>query len=187
MTWYAGLQLVLAAVVVYIVVERMRTLLFVAPLDTRPWLRALTAALADSDTEAARSLATRAKPAWVGRAAELALRDDPEATGELDELLTDCKYEAFRRLRALRILASMGTASGFLGAVIEIIWLFEGDHGLAALSAGRVERIALEAAILAIALGIAISVFAFVSLGVLKKAALTLVTDLGKTVEALSR
>lgn len=186
MTWYVALQCVLAAAVVAIVVERTRTLLFRAPLDTRTWLRALHAAVADGDRDGARALARVARPAWVAEIATRALSADPAERAELDELLSDYRYEAFRRLRALRILASVGTASGFFGAVLELIWLFSGDHGLAGLQAGRVERIALEGAALSVAIGIAVSVFAFVSLGILKRAAATLITDVQKTAVELS-
>ncbi len=176
MTVYSVLQLVLAAVVGGIVVERCRTLLYRAPLDTGPWLRAVSGAIGDGDLGAARALVEAGRPAWVAEVARALLSPGGEA--DVDELLTDYKYEAFRRLRALRILASAATASGFLGAVIEMIWLFQGDHGLMALEAGRVERIALHHAMLSVALGIAIAVFAFVSLAILKRAATTLLTDL---------
>lgn len=178
MTLYAALQLVLAAGVVAIVAERCRTLLFRAPIETGPWLRAVRAALEDGDREAARALIDAARPAWVAEAAHRALHEGSDDVEPLDDLLADYRYEAFRRLRALRILASAGTASGLLGGILEVIWLFRGDHGLMALEAGRVERIALEHALLAIAMGAAISVFAFASLGILRRAATALVKDL---------
>ena len=186
MTWLTVAQLLLAAVVIAIVYERTRLLLYRAPLDTRRWLKAVRTAVADDDRPAAEATIAASRPAWIAETAHLALSDAPEAPGELDELLTDYAYEAFKRLRALRILASAGTASGFFGAVLELIWMLEGEHGLAGLKAGRVEGEAARDALLAIALGIVISVVAFVALNVLKRAAVQLVTDVRKVAADLS-
>jgi hypothetical protein len=130
----------------------------------------------------ARALAEAGAPAWVPEVVGLCLAGEGL---EALERVSDLKYEATKRLYALRVFASLGTALGFLGALVELIWLMSGDHGLLALQAGLVERIAMERAILAMAIGVAISVFSLVALSVLKKAALSLIRDVTKALDLL--
>jgi hypothetical protein len=154
----------------------------VAPVDTKPFLAAVRRALEDGDVEDVRSLAEAGRPAWVPDLIAVTLAGDP---ADAMERASDLRFDATRRLYALRVFASLGTALGFLGALVELIWLLSGDHGLLALQAGLVERIAMERAILAMVLGVAISVFCLVSLAILKKAALALARDLGSAADLL--
>jgi len=176
------IQLLLAVAAVALVVDRFRALLFRAPLDTKPFLAAVGHALEDGDVDDARSLAAAGRPAWVAEVVEIGL----EATGrEVMERAAEVRFEATQRLYALRVFASLGTALGFLGAMVELIWLMSGDHGLLALQAGLVERIAMERGILAMVLGVAISVFCLVALSILKKAAIALVQDVARASDLL--
>jgi len=65
----------------------------------------------------------------------------------------------------------MGSALGFIGAAVQIWWIFNGEHGLAALQAGNVESEALAKAVTSIAIGLATSSLALGSWTVLRKAA----------------
>ncbi len=178
------LQLLLAVAAIGVVAERCRALLFRAPVDTKPFLKAIDRAVEDGDVDDARALAKAGAPAWVPEVVSLCLAGEGM---EALERASDLRYEATKRLYALRVFASLGTALGFLGALVELIWLMSGDHGLLALQAGLVERIAMERAILAMAIGVAISVFSLVSLSILKKAAMGLVRDVSRALDLLER
>jgi len=192
LTFIHIIELLLAVAAVGFVVDRFRELLFIAPVDTTPYLAAVGHALADGDLDEARDLARRGSPAWVPAVLELGLRDGSETEageGEADlfEQVAELRYMASRRIYPLRVFASLGTALGFLGALKEIIWMFSGDHGLLALKAGLVESIAMERAILAMALGIAISVFSLVALRIVKRAAMGLMRDVAKANDLLDQ
>lgn len=183
--------------------DRFRELLFIAPVDTVPYLAAVDRALADGDLEEARDLARGGRPGWVPAVLELGLKSGPDASGEGGDLPSDAeagegafdvfeqvaelRYLASRRIYPLRVFASLGTALGFLGALKELIWLFSGDHGLLALKAGLVESIAMESAIVSMSLGVAISVFCLVALRVVKGAAVGLMRDVAKANELLDQ
>ena len=173
---FTAVQLGLAVAVCVLVVGRARVLLYRAPLGTREFLAALRAALADGDRERADELAEAGRPAWVAEIARAALSADSEP-GAVDELLAEQHYEAGKGLVALRGLASVSSALGFLGAIAQLIWLLGGDHGLLGLAAGRAESLAAGRALLAIALGVTVSGVAFVALGVLRRAARELIQD----------
>jgi hypothetical protein len=179
-----GLQGLLGISVLALVVHRARVLLFEAPIDTKPFLGALVSAVETGDRAKAQRLLAGAQPSWVAQMAECVLGE--RADLEEEELISDFRFEAFKGLRALRTLASMGTATGFLGAIVQIIWLYHGDLGLLALQAGLPEKIALERALAAMAAGVAIAIVAFSSLAVLKRAAMQLVKDAERAQTALA-
>jgi hypothetical protein len=179
-TFFHSIQLVLLAVVVGLVVARVRALSFRGGIDAAAMRRALVALLREGRVDEARRLAVAARPAIAVEPA-LALLEpelpDDERVGVVDERLLDLTAEAWKGLVPLRALASVASALGFIGGAIEIHWVFAGDHGLLRLSAGLVESIGLSRAFLSIALGIATSSFAFGSLVVLRKRARDLVAD----------
>ncbi len=192
LTFIHVLELVLAAAAIGFVVDRFRALLFIAPVDTAPYLAAVGHALADGDLAEARDLARRGSPGWVPAVLELGLRDGSEPeSGEGDhdlfEQVAEFRYLASRRIYPIRVFASLGTALGMLGALKELIWMFSGDHGLLALKAGLVESIAMERAILAMALGIAISIFSLVALQIVKRAAMALMRDVAQANDLLDQ
>jgi len=176
-------QLLLAAVVVAIVVDRVRVLLYQAPLDTAPWLRAVTSAAQEGEVGETRALVAAAGRAWAAQVARVAV-DRPEDL-PLEEIVSDLRYDALKRLGALQSLARVSTAVGFLGAILELIWLLSGDHGLLGLMAGLPEKVAAEGAMLSVTLGVATSIFAFSALSVLKRGALALMRDMGRTAAEL--
>jgi len=198
LTFIHVLELMLAAAAIGFVVDRFRALLFIAPVDTAPYLAAVGHALADGDLDEARDLARRGSPGWVPAVLELGLGDgdgsDDEAdteSGEGDhdlfEQVAEFRYLASRRIYPIRVFASLGTALGMLGALKELIWMFSGDHGLLALKAGLVESIAMQRAILAMALGIAISIFSLVALQIVKRAAMALMRDIAQANDLLDK
>ena len=96
--------------------------------------------------------------AQLTRAALEAQREGVDVGIALDEASADIRYEAGKGVRGLRVAASLGSASGLLGACWEFLWLTGGDHGLAGLVAGLPLQIATERALLAVGLGFAITI-----------------------------
>ncbi len=166
--------------VVALVVERLRALCFRGAIDAAAIRHALMRLLSANRVEDARRLALGVRPALAIEPA-LALLDpeipDDERAGEMDERLLELTAEATKRLRALRVLASVASALGFIGAALEIHWVFAGEHGLMRLQAGLVESIGLSRAVLSIAIGIATSSFAFGSWSILRKHARDRIRD----------
>lgn len=180
MTLFHAGQIVLLASVVALVVDRVRALCYRGAIDAALLRRALMRLLSGGEHEKAADLALAARPA-LAIEPTLALLDpavpDDERLSELDDRLLDLKQRATARLRTLRILATMGSAIGFLGAAIEIHWVFAGDHGLLGLQAGLVESIGLSRAFLSIALGIATSTLAIGTYTLLRGRARAIVAD----------
>jgi len=160
--------------VALLVAERVRTLAFAVNVDATALQRALRRLLAQDDFDRAAALVKAARPAW---AAECVLPlidpelDESERSFALEERLLDTRDAATRGMRALRAAATMGSALGFIGAAVQIWWIFNGEHGLAALQAGNVESEALAKAVTSIAIGLATSSLALGSWTVLRKAA----------------
>lgn len=155
-------------------VERVRALCFRGALDVPTIRRALVKLLDDDRLDDAQRLAFATRPA-LAIEPSLALLDpdvpDDERAGAMDERLLELQAQATKRLRTLRALASVASALGFIGAAIEIHWVFAGEHGLSRLQAGLVESIGLSRAFLSIALGISTSSLALGSWTVLRKQA----------------
>ena len=141
MNLFHGLQLLLAALVIALVVSRLRELCFESALDSVPFRRALLRWMEEDEDRAVR-LVARARPAWVAVCLwplfdpEL---DDLERSVEVEERLMDVSAASVRGMRALRLSASIASAFGFVVAAAHIWWVFNGDHGLRALQAGLVE------------------------------------------------
>ena len=154
--------------------ERIRTLGFVSNLDV-PAIRRAVWALAEAQRwDAAYRLLAAAAPAWAARCAIVLVDpelDDAARVGELEERLMDARIASGAWLRPLRASATIASALGFIGAAIQIHWVFNGDHGLAALEAGRIENEGLAKALLSIAIGISTSSLALGSWTLFRKAA----------------
>jgi biopolymer transport protein ExbB/TolQ len=179
-TWFHALQIAVAAGVAAFVIERVRALFWRAALDAPPFRARLVRLLRASDLDRARELVLAARPAHVAEVLWPVL--DPgvpegERHVEAQEALDRAEDRATRGLRALRIAATAASALGFVGAAIEIHWVFAGDHGLRRLQAGLIENIGLSHAVLSIALGIATSSFALGAWSVLRNGARDLVAD----------
>jgi biopolymer transport protein ExbB/TolQ len=179
-TLFHLVQALLLTAVVALVAERMRSLFFRAAVDAAPLRRALVRAIRDGHLESARALAAAVRPAYAVEPTWVLLDpalDDAERIAELDDRLYDIEARAERGLRALRIAGRVASAVGFVGAAIEIHWVFNGEHGLLGLQAGLVESIGMSRAFLSIALGVATSSFALGSWGVLRKQARSVVAE----------
>lgn len=188
MTLYHGLQLLLLGAIVPLVVERIRTLFFEAPVDARPVLRVVRAALSEGNRDRVRAMVEAGRPAWVLRLVGAVLDgdeagDDPQAV--LDEELSELRYQATRRLDGLRVLGSVASASGMFGAVLELIWYFQGDHGLAGLKAGLPEELAFERALLSVVIGFTLAGACLLTLRPLRAQARRLRADLSRAERAL--
>src|SRR5687767_2105949 len=83
LTLYHVLQVVFAGVVLAVIAERARFLFFVAPLDLKPWLRAVLDAVDEDDLATAAALVERARPALVAEVAHAGIqaRGDGEPVG----------------------------------------------------------------------------------------------------------
>ncbi|MEM9191734.1 MAG: hypothetical protein AAGF12_21360 [Myxococcota bacterium] len=182
---YRVAQLLLASAILILILRRSRALLFEAPVDTNPFLKALRARLEAGDRSGAQALASAGKPAFVPQVVDEALQD--RVAGE--ERLVDLRLEALRGLWVLKVLGRIGTATGILGAIVELVWMLEGDHGLLPLKAGAVESIALNDGMQSVVLGVGSAIVAFIALGMLRRAATRLIQDMNrafKVVEAFS-
>ena len=167
-------QGVLLLVVVAIVVARVRTLAFVSNIDLPALRRAVRDLIEAEDWDRAHAVLQAAAPSWAARCA-LALVDpeleEGERVAELEERLMDAKAASTDWMQALRASATIASALGFIGAALQIHWVFNGDHGLAALQAGRIENEGLAKALLSIAIGISTSSLALGSWTLFRKAA----------------
>jgi biopolymer transport protein ExbB/TolQ len=179
LTLFHAAQIILALAVLALVVHRARVLCFVHALDGAAFRRALLGLIRADRSAEATELVREARPAlavepvWALFDSAIPNEDRPL---EVEERLMDVDARATSGLRALRICASVASAIGFIGAMIDIQWIHS-EHGLLALEAGLVESIGLSRAFLSIALGIATSSFALGSWVVLRKQARTLVAD----------
>jgi biopolymer transport protein ExbB/TolQ len=185
---YFVLHGVIAVVAAAIVVERVRTLFYCAPLEARPYLRTLEAALEQGNHGRVEQLARLGRPAWLAELVWTALRAPDQGMpveAALEERFTELRFEAEQRVRTLRVLGSLGSAVGLLGAVLELIGYLQGDLGLAGLMAGLAERIAFRRAVTSLVAGVAIAMVCLSAFGVVRPQARRLITDMGRTVRLL--
>ncbi len=128
--------------------------------------------------------------AWearIGRAALEAHDRGVDVGATVDEVMGDVRYRASAGLRSLRVLASIGSASGLMGACIEYVWLMTGDHGLSGLMAGRPQELATTRAILAVAIGFSVMIVALSARTQLGREGRALLGRANKTAQALDR
>ncbi|MFK7990750.1 MAG: hypothetical protein AB8I08_32315 [Sandaracinaceae bacterium] len=168
------LQSVLGVAVLVWVGLRVFRLSFAASLDAGPFRRALVELVRNDRHEQAKELVRAAMPSLAAQ--PLWPLFDPDAEDDervllAQEALMGVESIVVRGMRPLRIGASVASALGFLGAAFQIWWIFNGEHGLESLIAGRVENQGFQAAVLSVAIGIATSSFALGSWTVLKTVA----------------
>ena len=191
MTWFHYVQIAFGLAVAGFIAWRMRVLFFEAALDAGPFLPALRRVLAEEGPEAARDLAAAARPAWVGRVAHAGLEArlaGGDVSIEVEEELGELRFEAGRGVGALRVLASVATATAVLGGVVELIGVLGGgQRGLEGLMAGLAEKLAFERALLAVALGVAIALVCYTARGAFRAQATALVRDMVRAAELVDR
>jgi hypothetical protein len=182
-------QLAFLLAVVALVVERVRTLSFVSALDAASFRRALSALVRADHLDRATALVRDARPAWVAEVVWPLF--DPESPSredrriDLEDGLMAVEARAVRGMRILRISASIASALGFIGAASEIHGIYSGDHGILGLQAGLVENLALDHAVVSIALGIATSSLALGAWSLLKNVAKHRIAECRRVVAAL--
>ncbi len=163
----------LAGIVLVLVARRAKALWFDAALDAKPLSKHIDALLRDKDFERLKSLAAKLPArSWMGRVLLPAVSVGPgleEVEIAVDEALSELKQAATDGLAALRVLTSLSTTAGLLGAVLELSKGATSDHSLAALEAGLPQRIAFANAMNSMALGLATAVVCGVALRVLRR------------------
>lgn len=173
-------QILFAVLVVTAALRKTRQLTGSRMLDGAAFRRAFVRSLRDGGIEAGERLAERAAPAWLASLALAMLRHPEDATQrafEAEEAFMDLQDAALSGMRLLRLGASIASALGFIGAAIEIRWIFTAEHGLMALQAGLVESVGVSAAALSIAIGVGTSSFALGAWFALKPYAKELIAD----------
>lgn len=164
-----------------LVVERVRTLCFRAPVDPELVMGALPPGATSSDQ---RRVLDAIRSTLVGQV--LAPLESPDVAAvdvALEEALLDVRAVIERGMGALRIGASLSTFLGFAGAAIEMSWIYTGDHGLLGLDPRRVAALGMNGAALSIALGIGGSSFALGSWMALRAQATRLVRECERVVD----
>jgi hypothetical protein len=187
-TIFHGFQLVLAVAMVALVIERVRALCFRGALDGSAFRRALVGLVRRGRVDRAGELASAARPAFAARAVWPLLDpaiDNEQRHVEVHDTLMDVENGVGRRLRALRIGATVASLLGFLGAALDIHWVFAGEHGLLPLQAGLVESMGLSRAALSISIGISTSAFAIGVWSLLRHRARELVMEARRVVGSI--
>jgi biopolymer transport protein ExbB/TolQ len=187
-TFFHVIQIGLLVGVVALIVERVRTLAYRAALDSAAFRRALVRLIRGDRLEQAERLVEAARPAWAAEAIWPLFdpeRDDDERLVDVEDRLLQVRADAEKGLRALRAAASIGSLLGFIGAAVEIWWVFNADHGLRSLQAGLVENVGLGHAVLSIALGIATSSLGLGAWTILRKTAAALIRDSRRVVASV--
>lgn len=165
-------QLLFAAVALWVVVRRLRVVLFAAPLDARLFGRALDRALDARDLDQARALARAGGDAWLARIARAGLDvwSEPRAVpGALDEALAELRDDADRGLGPLRMLASLASTLGMLAAILSLNGVGVPSGGLLALQAGLQQSMAVAGAVAAVAVGGCTAVVILVARAVIRR------------------
>ena len=190
MTAYHYGQVVLPLGVFVLVGRRVHEIFFAAGRFDRRLGESILAHLRAGEIERAHGLAAGGGPAWearIGRAALDAHERRVDIGAMVDEEMTDIRFQASAGLRSLRVLGSIASASGLMGACVEYVWLMTGDHGLAGLMAGRPQEMATTRAILAVAIGFAVMIVALSARTQLGREGRALLTRTKKTARALDR
>jgi hypothetical protein len=133
-----------------------------APLDAPALSDALDAKLLAGDRDGALQLARAALPSWAARVAVAGLDAEPDdVLDALDEAASSVRAEALRGRSALRMLASVSSALGMIGAIVHLGGAFRDP--LLALAPALAQRIALGHALSCVALGLGTATVAFLA------------------------
>lgn len=180
------LQLGLSAVLLALIVERVRYLLLVAPLSPEG-LRFVSEALEQGRAREARVWVDAAPQTHVGQLLHAGLVARAEADDDLSDILFDLQARCLARLRAVRVGATVASTLGLLVGILRIRGGLGPAQGLLALEAGLAEKVALGQALSAMALGVGTSAVCFYALGILREAARALLAQSTKVAGVLRR
>jgi hypothetical protein len=188
-TWLNGLQLALAASAVIVIARRMHVLLFVAPLDIKPFVSALDSALAARQPGLAQALARACAPSWPAQLADGALaqleRGAPVQEA-LDDAQLDLEAATSRGLGALVAFGRMANPLAFIGVMLELGRAFGQGQGLLGLQRGLVASSAMERSLFTFALGVATFAVCFVAATILQRRARRLRDDLHRVASVVA-
>lgn len=178
-------QLVLSSALLLVIAERTHYLCFSAPLSRMgaEWVKAQ---LQSSTPESLIVWARLSPRAHVARLVRAAFESDfvEEALGEEQAELTEL---VSRRLRLIRVGATLSSTTGLLVGILRFRVGFLGSSGLLALERGLPERIATSQALFAMAIGISTSAVCFYALSNLRRAASLLLSQVSVCAGLLSR
>jgi biopolymer transport protein ExbB/TolQ len=170
------LQCAWALVVLGLVAERAHAL-FVRYAVSEAALLFVARSLRNGDFDAARAWAA-ARPHTL-LAALIAPREDAdESVDDSAALLSELSHRTHERLLALRVAATLSSTLGLLGGVVAIARGMGGSPGLLGLQAGLAERLAMQDALLSMALGVGTAAVCFHALSRFRARARELVTQL---------
>jgi len=187
-TWFNALQIALVAGVILLIARRMRTLLFEAPVDTKPFLEALEAAVAARQLGLARQIAEACAPAWPARLASRGLAElelGAPARPVMEEAQLDFEAEAGRGLGAIVAFGRMASPLAFIGVIVEIGRAF--GSGMEGLQRGLLASRALERSLFTFALGVGTFAICFAAATILQRRARRLRADLQRVASLVAQ
>jgi len=187
-TWFNSLQIALAAGAVVLIARRMQILLFEAPVDTKPFLDALEAAVAAGQLGLARQIAEVCAPAWPASLASRGLAElelGGAAHTVMDEAQLDFEAEAWRGIGAIVALGRMASPLAFIGVIIEIGRAF--GSGMEGLQRGLLASRALERSLFTFALGVGTFAVCFAAATILQRRARRMRADLQRVASSVAQ
>lgn len=180
------LQLGLSAVLLAIIVERARYLLWLAPLSPEG-LRFVLNALERGQRAALELWAREAPRTHVGKLLRAGLMEQGEGEDDVSDTLFELQAQCSARLRVLRVGATIASTAGLMVGILRIRGGAGESAGLLALEAGLAEKVALGQALFSMAVGVATSAVCFYAVGVLREAARETMGQGAKVAEGLRR
>lgn len=194
MTLYNGFQLVIAAVVVALTAERFRVLFYRAPIDTDRFIPALLQRVRDGKLRVAEQLSDAGRPSWVPTLLHAMIHAYREAEGDpstaadmaRDEQWDALRDEAGKRLHAIRGLASVASAVGLLGVLLEFREALSEGANLLVMEAGSPQTEAIQHALVTMTIGMATSWLCYAALRMLREQARGLAKAMKENARRLS-
>jgi hypothetical protein len=174
MHWLTWLQLVFSGVLLGVIAERVRYLLFRAALSDEGW-SFVQRGLQAGEILQLRAFAQAQPDTHVGAVLRAALEPDPDQ--ELAEIVSWLHERSAARLRLVRVGATLASSLGLMTGILCIQRGFGEPAGLLALEAGLPQKLAMSQALFAMGIGVATSAVCFYALSLLKPAAQALIAQ----------
>jgi len=178
MSLYHCAQLLLAFAVVALAVHRWRRLSRTPTPNVELFVSAVLRHRRAGRTAELEALLTSTDDSWLGRVVRAALEMPTPRTGStdadeeplsLDEVLAEQRYDSSQGMLALRVSMTLGSVSGLLGALYEIVRLPAARHSLLGLVPGLPEQRAFESAMISVGIGVGVALFAGLALSRLRR------------------